>query len=253
MKTQSVVIAAILFVVMAIAVAMFLHNDQQKRTKARATKPPAAKVAQATKQARPTVKAETNRTPQPPRNKGRGDNKPPRPEKKQGAVPVVGMLVTSAMPVTEGADKHVPLHVAREALKLVGTDPVAETIWLDAINNPALSPADRKNLIEDLNEAGFADPKNPTEAELPLIQHRLALIEKLAPTALDTVNAAAFSEAYKDLKNMAARLTQLPQPEQPAMQPQPQPELPVVQPPPMPEQAPPDQPQPEQPAPQPQQ
>ena len=62
--------------------------------------------------------------------------------------------------------------------------------------------------IEDLNEEGFADPKNLTPDDLPLILTRLALIEEHAPDAMDEVNAAAFAEAYKDLMNMAARLMQ---------------------------------------------
>jgi len=37
---------------------------------------------------------------------------------------------------------------------------------------------------------------------------RLQLIETLAPQAADDTNAAAFAEAYKDLVNMYAKLTQ---------------------------------------------
>ncbi len=247
MKHTKALLAVILMAMSAIAVVMLLHNDKQKRTKARITKPPVAKVVPVTKQTRPVAKAEPVR--RPPPDEARQARKSPPDKHKESATRQVAMV----MPPVEGTDKHVPLHVAREALKMIGTDPVAEQIWMDAINNPALPPADRKNLIEDLNEAGFADPKNPTEAELPLIQHRIALIERVAQTAMDGVNAAAFAEAYKDLKNMAARLTQppQPQPEQPAMQQPAQPE----QPPPPPEQPQPDQPQPqpEQPAPPPQQ
>ena len=244
MKNLKVLLAVILMVMMIIAVAMLLHNDKQKRTKARTPKPPPAKLAQAVKQVRPTAKAESAR-PRPAPAKDMADNgnkaKPPARKARKDVPPHAGEatpMQVVILPPAEGADKNVPAHVAREALKLVGSDPVAEHIWVDAINNPALPAADRKNLIEDLNEAGFADPKNPTEAELPLIQHRIALIERLAPTPMDDVNAAAFAEAYKDLKNMATRLAQppppQPQPEQPAMQPQP-------------EQPPPPQPQPEQP------
>ena len=65
----------------------------------------------------------------------------------------------------------------------------------------------RKNLIEDLNEDGFADPRHVTEDDLPLIYSRLRLIEEVGPDAMDDVNAAAFAEAYKDLVNMARKLT----------------------------------------------
>jgi hypothetical protein len=96
---------------------------------------------------------------------------------------------------------------ARVALARVGADPAAQKYWVAAINNPGLPANERKDLIEDLNEVGFADPKNPTAAELALIQSRIKLIEELSPHALDEVNAAAFKEAHKDLVNMAARLS----------------------------------------------
>ena len=69
----------------------------------------------------------------------------------------------------------------------------------------SLSPNARKDLIEDLNEEGFADPDHVVTDDLPLILNRLALIEQLAPDAMDETNAAAFEEAYKDLVNMADR------------------------------------------------
>jgi len=110
-------------------------------------------------------------------------------------------------PVTE-LDPAVPVQVARLALGFVGTDPQAEEVWYEAINDPN-TPADtRKDLIEDLNEEGFADPRQITEDDLPLIYSRIALIEQVAPDAMDDVNAAAFAEAYKDLVNMVARLEQ---------------------------------------------
>jgi hypothetical protein len=94
---------------------------------------------------------------------------------------------------------------ARDALSLVGADPDAEAVWASAINDPMHSEHERKDLIEDLNEEGFADPKNLTPDDLPLIVNRLAIIEQLAPTAMDDVNDAAFAEAYKDLVNMYRR------------------------------------------------
>lgn len=101
----------------------------------------------------------------------------------------------------------VPKPVARAALGYVGADPDAEEIWVNAINDPNRSADERKDLIEDLNEDGFPDPKNITEDDLPLIVSRLALIEELAPDAADEVNEAAFAEAYKDLLNMLAKLS----------------------------------------------
>jgi hypothetical protein len=96
---------------------------------------------------------------------------------------------------------------ARQALAYVGADPEAERVWVQAINDTAnLSPNDRQNLIEDLNETGFDDPNNLTPNDLPLINARLDLIDALYQDAADDTNAAAFDEAYKDLLNMRARL-----------------------------------------------
>lgn len=97
--------------------------------------------------------------------------------------------------------------MARVALSLVGVDPNAEEYWAMAINDPSLSANEREDLIEDLNEEGFEDPKNPTVDELPLIINRLQIIEDYAPSAMDEVNARSFAEAYKDLVNMYVRLT----------------------------------------------
>ena len=97
---------------------------------------------------------------------------------------------------------------ARIALSYVGRDELAEEVWAQAINDPSLPPHERQDLIEDLNETGFADPRNITLDDLPLILRRLALIEEVAPDSLDEVNAEAFAEAYKDLMNMVDRVAQ---------------------------------------------
>ena len=105
-----------------------------------------------------------------------------------------------------GPKPLVPTPVARLALELVGTDRAAEEIWVAAINDPATSEKDRADLIEDLNENGLPDLKDVTIDDLPLILSRLAIIEELAPEAMDEVNSTAFQEAYKDLRNMLKRL-----------------------------------------------
>ncbi len=76
-----------------------------------------------------------------------------------------------------------------------------------AINDPNTPKNVRKDLIEDLNEDGFVDPKHLTAEDVPLILSRLELIEQIAPEALDETNNAAFMEAYKDLVNMLNKLT----------------------------------------------
>ena len=104
-----------------------------------------------------------------------------------------------------GAEAGEAPAAARQALSFVGIDPDAEAVWADAINDPSRTAHERQDLIEDLNEDGFPDPKHVTAADLPLIESRLALIEQFAPDAMDDVNAAAFAEAYKDLVNMYGR------------------------------------------------
>jgi hypothetical protein len=94
----------------------------------------------------------------------------------------------------------------REALALIGHDPAADEVWIEVINDPSVSANARSNLIEDLNEDGL-QYRNLTQADLPVIQYRIELIEDLRPYAMDKVNADAFDEAHKDLVNMANRLT----------------------------------------------
>ncbi len=117
-----------------------------------------------------------------------------------------------ALPIMQNSAPSVAAQVftaqeARIALGKVGTDPEAEAVWISAINDPNMPAKQRKDLIEDLNEEGFANPKQLTGADLPRIENRLALIEELAPEAIDQTNADAFQEAYKDLKNMQSRLS----------------------------------------------
>jgi hypothetical protein len=96
--------------------------------------------------------------------------------------------------------------LARLALNFVGADAQANELYQHAINDPILTKSHRKNLIEDLNQDGFSDLKNLGAQDLPLIENRIALIERLAPPATDPVNVAAFKEAYKDLLNMRERI-----------------------------------------------
>jgi hypothetical protein len=102
------------------------------------------------------------------------------------------------------ADQKEPL--ARVALNYVGVNPEADKLYQTAINDPNLSGDARRNLIEDLNETGFADPKNLTMNDLSLIEKRLRLIEESAPNSLDEFNRKAWDEAKKDLTNMRDKL-----------------------------------------------
>jgi len=103
-------------------------------------------------------------------------------------------------------DPRVKERRARVALGMIGFDPDADEVWIQLINDPSVSAEARHDLIEDLNDDGFADPDNPTLDELPMIEYRIELIEDLLPYAMDKVNSDAFKEARKDLVNMVDRL-----------------------------------------------
>lgn len=110
------------------------------------------------------------------------------------------------------ADPGTKEPLARVALNFVGADAQANEFYQKAINDLALPNEHRKNLIEDLNRDGFPSTKNLTERDLPLIMNRISIIEQLAPSATDPVNAAAFQEAYKDLLKMRDRVLRPPVP-----------------------------------------
>jgi hypothetical protein len=107
-----------------------------------------------------------------------------------------------------GGTPRVSAELAFKALLYVGVDPEAEKTWMQAINDKNLPEGVRSDLIEDLNDEGYEDPSgnNITKKDLPLILARMEIIERLAPYAMDKVNADAFEEAYKDLLNMYVRL-----------------------------------------------
>lgn len=123
----------------------------------------------------------------------------PAPKPKQSP-----RIQAQSQPANPGKE---PLHDpdARAALAMVGLDPAAEQYWLDAIYDSSLPDNEREDLMEDLNEVGFDDPKNLTANDLPLILNRLALIQQIAPNT-DAFMAEHLGEAYKDLSNMADRL-----------------------------------------------
>lgn len=131
-------------------------------------------------------------------------NVPLKPEKVGGPVgaspsPAIQSAIQTPKPVGK---EPIQDPVARLALSIVGIDPEADAYWYDAINDPTLSKNERKDLIEDLNEDGFADPDHLTLNDLPLIWSRLLLIEEVGWDAMDQVNTDAFAEAHKDLVNM---------------------------------------------------
>lgn len=124
---------------------------------------------------------------------------PPHPKPQSDRAP------NPIAPGTARAKPELADPTARVALSMVGADPEAEAYWYDAINDATIPAHERQDLIEDLNEEGFDDPKHPSADDLPLIMNRLAIIDLLAPDAMDQVNEDAFGEAAKDLQNMALK------------------------------------------------
>lgn len=127
---------------------------------------------------------------------------------KPKKVAKAGVAAAPAQPKVSKAEAeaHPAVPGARVALSFVGMVPEAEVVWLSTINDPTVPAEARKDLIEDLNEDGFADPKHVTEEDVPLILSRLDLIEQFGPEAMDETNAAAFAEAYKDLVGMLGKV-----------------------------------------------
>ncbi|HEX4265435.1 MAG TPA: hypothetical protein VH597_13950 [Verrucomicrobiae bacterium] len=112
---------------------------------------------------------------------------------------------TSTSPNTKPPKEPLSDPEARDALALVGLDPNAEQYWLEAIYDTSLPDKEREDLMEDLNEVGFADPANVTANDLPLIVNRLKILEELKPTVNDPFMSEHLGEAYKDLANMYAK------------------------------------------------
>ena len=129
---------------------------------------------------------------------------------------VVAAISTPPVPNSTAVGARAKELLARVGLASVGLDSEAEQYWVAAISDPNVSADERHELIQALSEAGFSDPRHVTADDLPLIASRIALIEELAPSAIDAVNTAAFQETYRDLLNMFGSLTETPQASQTA-------------------------------------
>jgi hypothetical protein len=125
---------------------------------------------------------------------------PPVPRLAQAPLP----QAQNNQPANSGNDLEDP--DARDALALVGVDAAADVYWLDAIFDPTLPDNERADLMEDLNEVGFDDPKNLTADDLPMILSRLELIDAILPS-VDPFMSPHLLEAQKDLSNMLATAT----------------------------------------------
>jgi hypothetical protein len=95
--------------------------------------------------------------------------------------------------------------LARLALAHVGVSPQAAQLYHTAILDPVLLPDQKRELVEDLNQDGFSNKKNPTPTDLQIIANRYALTQAYLQQDYvqnDPVLLAAFREADKDLRKM---------------------------------------------------
>jgi hypothetical protein len=98
--------------------------------------------------------------------------------------------------------------LARLALTYVGANDQALELYHKATLDPALKPDQRRNLVEDLNQDGLSNTRNPTPEDLKILAQRYALTQTYFQQDYvenDKVLDAAFREADKDLANMLQR------------------------------------------------
>jgi hypothetical protein len=100
--------------------------------------------------------------------------------------------------------------LARVGLAQVGANPQAQQLWHNAIFDPALTPAQRRELVVDLDQDGLQNDKTPTVADLPVVANRLALTQTYLQQDYvqnDPGLMKAFLEANKDLQKLLERGT----------------------------------------------
>jgi hypothetical protein len=120
------------------------------------------------------------------------------------AVPLVAQAYADPRVTADEAKE--PL--ARVALAFVGVNPQAEQMFLQAIRDPALTPDHVRQLVEDLNQDGISNGKNPTAQDLKLIEYRHALTEHhlTQPYVRESRPLLnGFLEANRDLAKMLER------------------------------------------------
>lgn len=112
--------------------------------------------------------------------------------------------------VTDPASKT---QLARVALAYVGANDQALDLYRRATQDPALTPQQRKDLVEDLNVEGLSDSRNPTRADLAIVSRRYAIAQAYLQQEYvkrDKVLDEAFREAAKDLAALLRRAGVLP-------------------------------------------
>ncbi len=125
------------------------------------------------------------------------------------SIPLVAQLYKDPR-ITE-ADSREPL--ARVALAYVGASTQAAELFHTAVLDQTLKPDHRRELVEDLNQDGLSNEKNPTPEDLQIIANRYAITQSYLQQDYvqnDKVLNAAFKEANKDLRNMLQKASTAP-------------------------------------------
>jgi hypothetical protein len=208
MKTIKPVLLVLLIVAIAGAVARMVIIRQRNHELAvaeRAASQKAARAAELERLSRPP--SQPQRAPEPAAVPQPSADKPPAADPAITNRPVAPPPAQAAAPPIPPAGgreaRQDPL--ARVALSLVGVDPYAEAYWLEAIHDPSLSDQEREDLMEDLNEEGLSNPRQPAPEDFPLIRIRLTLLEELIPSVSDNpFMLEHLGEAYNDLRRLYA-------------------------------------------------
>ena len=98
--------------------------------------------------------------------------------------------------------------LGRLALNYVGANDQALELYHKAALDAQLKPDQRRNLVEDLNQDGLSNRRNPTPEDLKLIANRYTLTQSYLQQDYvknDKLLNAAFLEAHKDLANLLQR------------------------------------------------
>ena len=126
-------------------------------------------------------------------------------------------LVVAAQTFADGrvVDPDSKEALGRVALNFVGANDQALDLYHKAALDPQLKPDQRRQLVEDLNQDGLSNARNPTPEDLKIIANRYALTQTYLQQDYvknDKVLNAAFLEANKDLANMLQRAAPKPKP-----------------------------------------
>ncbi len=103
------------------------------------------------------------------------------------------------------ADSDSKEALGRVALNYVGASDQALELYHKATLDPQLKPDQRRELVEDLNQDGLSNKRNPTAEDLKIIANRYALTQAYLQQDYvqnDKTLNAAFLEANKDLANI---------------------------------------------------